>query len=236
MSTATKVSELLRIAQRGPLRARDLDDAGIPRAYLARLVERNELEHVGRGLYRLPDAPTTELHTLAEVSARVPHATICLLSALQAHQLTTELPHAVWIMVDTRARAPKIDTPAIEVVRAQGKAREYGRESWRIDGIDVQITTPAKTVADCFRYRRHVGLDVAIAALRDYLAKGRGRATRHERKKRGGSGVGRGGYGIGKTDGSGYGDPRTFSIDTLMEAASVDRVAKVLRPYLDALA
>src|SRR5438046_2224007 len=114
----TKTAQLLRLARQGPIRARDLDAAGIPRAYLARLCDRGELEHVGRGLYRRPDAPATELHGVAQISKRVPHATICLLSALQVHGLTTEAPHAVWIMIDTRARTPEIDTPAIEVVRA----------------------------------------------------------------------------------------------------------------------
>ena len=164
-----KIAQLLRLARQGPIRARDLDAAKIPRAYLARLCDRGELEHVGRGVYGLPDAPATEHHGIAQVSKRVPHATICLLSALQVHGLTTEAPHAVWIMIDTRARTPAIDTPAIEVVRAHGPAREHGVERRRIEGVHVHITTPAKTVADCFRYRRHVGLDVALAALRDYL-------------------------------------------------------------------
>lgn len=238
MPATTKTTQLVRLARRGPLRARDLDAAGIPRAYLTRLVERNELEHVGRGLYRLPDAPVTELHALAEVAKRVPRATICLLSALQVHGLTTEAPHAVWIMIDTRARVPKLDTPALEVVRAHGKAREYGRETRTVEGVGVHVTTPAKTVADCFRYRRHVGLDVALEALRDYLAKGRGRPTKQERRAtRKGAGFGYGrSVGAGNGDGSGYGDPWFFSVDALMEAAKAARVTTVLRPYLDALA
>jgi predicted transcriptional regulator of viral defense system len=177
-SSPSKTSQLLRLARRGPIRARDLDAASIPRAYLARLVNRGQLEQAARGLYRLPDANVTELHSLAQVAARVPHAIVCLLSALQLHRLTTEVPHAVWIMIDTRARTPKLDTPAIEVVRAQGPAREYGVETRQVEGVSVQITSPAKTVADCFRYRRHVGLDVALAALRDYLSdRRRGRSV-----------------------------------------------------------
>jgi predicted transcriptional regulator of viral defense system len=205
--TPTKTAQLLRLAQGGPVRARDLDAAAIPRAYLRRLTDRNLLEHVGRGLYRLPDAAVTELHALAEVAKRVPHATICLLSALQVHRLTTEVPHAVWIMIDSRARTPKLDTPAITVVRARGPAQRHGVMRRRVEGVDVAITTPAKTVADCFRYRRHVGLDVAIAALRAYLERAR-------RPKRG----------------------RDYTIDALVEAAKSDRVYTVLRPYLEALA
>lgn len=205
----TKTDQLLRLARRGPLRARDLDAAAIPRTYLKRLTERNLLEHVGRGLYRVPDANVTELHALAEVQKRVPQATVCLLSALQVHGLTTELPHAVWIMIDSHARAPKLDTPALEVVRAHGSARDHGVTRRTIDGVTVAITSPAKTVADCFRYRRHVGLDVALAALRAYLEKARAPSRRRS---------------------------ADYTIDALVEASRASRILSVVRPYLDALA
>jgi predicted transcriptional regulator of viral defense system len=206
--TSTKTARLLRLAKRGPMRARDLEDARIPRAYLTRLVNQGKLEHAGRGLYRLPDADVTELRSLAEVATRVPRAIICLLSALQVHALTTEVPHAVWVMIDSRARAPKLDTPAIEVVRAHGPARDHGVEKRRIEGVSVPITTPAKTVADCFRYRRHVGLDVALAALREYVARTRARNG---------------------------GAKRVHTLDALVAAADADQVYSVLRPYLEAL-
>lgn len=170
----TKTTKLLRLARKGPVRARDLDHAGIPRAYLKRLCDRGLLEQVGRGVYRLANAPVTELSSLAEVSKRVPHAAICLLSALQVHGMTTEAPHAVWVLIDRHARLPKLASPALEVVRASGAAREHGIETRVIDGVKVQLTSPAKTVADCFRFRRHVGLEVALAALRDYLRKRKG--------------------------------------------------------------
>ncbi|RME26118.1 MAG: transcriptional regulator [Deltaproteobacteria bacterium] len=165
----SKVDDLVRLAGNGPIRARDLDEAGIPRAYLKRLCDRGVLERVDRGLYRLAEAPVTELSSLAEAAKRVPHAVVCLLSALQVHGLTSESPHAVWVLIDRRARMPKLAYPKLEVVRASGPAREHGVETRVIDGVNVQITTPAKTVADCFRFRRHVGLEVALAALRDYL-------------------------------------------------------------------
>jgi predicted transcriptional regulator of viral defense system len=174
MPSTHKTDALLRLARKGPIRARDLDDAAIPRTYLARLCKRGILEQVDRGLYRLVDAPVTELHSLAEVAKRVPHAVICLLSALQVHELTTEAPHAVWIMIDTHARAPAIGYPRVELVRASGNARSHGVEKRTIEGVTVRLTTPAKTVADCFRYRKHVGLDVALTALREYLRKYRG--------------------------------------------------------------
>lgn len=172
--TADKTTTLLRLARKGPVRARDLDHAGIPRAYLKRLCDRGLLEQVDRGLYRLADAPMTELSSLAEVSKRVPSAVICLLSALQVHGMTTEAPHAVWVLIDRHARVPKVTSPTLEVVRASAAAREHGVEIRVIDGVKVQLTTSAKTVADCFRFRRHVGLEVGVAALKDYLRKRKG--------------------------------------------------------------
>jgi predicted transcriptional regulator of viral defense system len=171
---ATKVATLLGLARKGPIRARDLNEAGIPRTYLRRLSDGGVLEQVDRGLYRLADAAVTELSSLAEVTKRVPHAIICLLSALQVHGLTTEAPHAVWVLIDRHARTPKLAYPTLEVVRASGAARSHGVESRVIDGVKVQLTKPAKTVADCFRFRRHVGMEVALAALKDYLKKRKG--------------------------------------------------------------
>ncbi|HKY36519.1 MAG TPA: type IV toxin-antitoxin system AbiEi family antitoxin domain-containing protein [Polyangiaceae bacterium] len=170
----TKTSKLLKVAEQRPIRARDLDELGIPRTYLRRLSDRGLLEQVDRGLYRLADSPATEHHSVAQVAARVPSATVCLLTALQLHELTTEAPHAVWIMIDRKARPPALTYPKVEVVRASGNARSHGVEQRHVEGVKVKITTPAKTVADCFRYRRHVGLEVALAALRDYLRKHRG--------------------------------------------------------------
>jgi predicted transcriptional regulator of viral defense system len=170
----TKKSIVLRLAKRGPVRARDLAQAGIPRAYLKRMLDEGLIQQVDRGLYRLADSAPTELGSLAEVAKRVPHAIICLLSALQVHGLTSELPHAVWVLIDRHARVPKLAYPKLEIVRASGAARTLGVETRVIEGVKVQITGPAKTVADCFRYRRHVGLDVALAALRDYLQAHRG--------------------------------------------------------------
>ncbi|MCC6750549.1 MAG: type IV toxin-antitoxin system AbiEi family antitoxin domain-containing protein [Deltaproteobacteria bacterium] len=150
----TKTTTLLRLARNGPVRARDLDDAGIPRAYLKRLCDRGLLEQVDRGLYRLADAPVTELSSLSEVSKRVPHAVICLLSALQVDGLTSEAPHVVWVLIDRHARMPKVSSPTLEVIRASGGALGHGVERRLIDGVKVQLTSPAKTVADCFRFRR----------------------------------------------------------------------------------
>ena len=169
-----KTEALLRLARKGPIRARDLAAAEIPRAYLTRLRDAGVLEKVDRGLYRLAAGDVTELHSVAGVAKRVPHAVICLLTALQVHHLTTEVPPAVWIMIDTHARAPKLAYPRIELVHASGNAGAHGIETRTIEGVAVRITTPAKTVADCFRYRRRVGMEIALVALRDYLRKHRG--------------------------------------------------------------
>ncbi len=236
-SGTTKIEKLLRLAEKGPVRARDLHEAGIPRTYLRRLSDRGILERVDRGLYRLVDAPVTQDHTLAQVAKRIPHAIVCLLSALQFHELTTELPNSVWVMIDRHARMPKLSYPKLEVVRASGAARIHGVETRIIEGVSAKITTPAKTVADCFRFRRHVGQDVAIAALRDYLAKSRGKPTSSQRNaiiEGGGFGEGDG-TGYGTSRGDGYGDPTVYSIDALVDAARADRVYTVLRPYLEAL-
>lgn len=166
---STKTDRLVDLANRGPIRAGELAKLGIPRTYLRRLCDRGILERVDRGLYRLASGEVTELHSLAEVALRVPQGIICLLSALQVHEFTTEAPHAVWLMIDRHARNPKISYPKIEVVRASGDALEHGIESRVISGVNVRITTPAKTVADCFRYRRHVGIDTAMEAMRDYF-------------------------------------------------------------------
>ena len=171
MTQATNIKQLLRKARRGPVRARDLDALGIPRTYLKRMCDEGKLEQVARGLYRLAGASSGELGSLADVAARVPRGVVCLLSALQLHGLTTETPHAVWLMIQSSARMPALISPKLEVVRASGQAFTYGQASQMIDGVRVYVTNPAKTVADCFRYRRHVGLDVALAALRDYLRK-----------------------------------------------------------------
>lgn len=156
------------------MRARDVVAAGVPAVYLRRLCDRGLLERVDRGLYRLAVAATNEATSLAEVSVRVPHATVALLSALQHHGLTSELPHAIWLLIDRRARMPSIRQPRIEVARASGRALTHGVQSVDVDGLAIRMTSPAKTVADCFRFRRRLGLDVALEATREYLRVYRG--------------------------------------------------------------
>jgi predicted transcriptional regulator of viral defense system len=150
----------------GTFRARD---AGVSRVELGRLAEKGDLERVGRGLYAHRRAKITEHHTLVEAAVRVPHGVVCLLTALRFHKLTTQNPHEVWMAIDGTARKPKADWPPLRIVRFSGAALTFGVERHAIEGVDVQVSSREKTVADCFKFRNKVGLDVAIEALREYL-------------------------------------------------------------------
>jgi predicted transcriptional regulator of viral defense system len=170
MVSKTQTARLLDyIRDRGMVRPRDLEALGIPRTVLKRLVERGQLVRRSRGVYIAADHEPTRHTDVAEVCARAPNATVCLISALDFHELTTQIPHAVWIMIDRSGRRPKIERPPIHIVYASGQARTAGVETHKVEGVKVAVTNPAKTVADCFKYRDHVGQDVAIEALRDCL-------------------------------------------------------------------
>ena len=152
--------------ERGIARARDFDAAGVPRAYLGRLLDESLLVRTGRGLYQLADTEWSESHSLAEAARAVPHGVICLLSALRYHELTTQLPHQIWMLIGHKKWAPKNPPVSLRIIRATGKALMAGVDRHTIEQVDVPITNPAKTAADCFKYRSQVGLDVAIEALR----------------------------------------------------------------------
>lgn len=154
----------------GIARSRDFKAAGIPLVYLKRLVDAGDLVRLGRGLYQAPDrvGEHTE-HNLAEAVRLVPNGIISLISALRHHELTTQLPNAVWMTIPHKARTPKTKDLNLEIVRATGEALTAGIEQISIEGVSVPIYSVAKTVADCFKHRRHVGEDVAVEALRDAL-------------------------------------------------------------------
>lgn len=167
-----QVERVLELARReGPLRPRDLHVYGIAREYLIRMHKRGLLKRIARGMYVLPDANVTENHTLAEASKRVPQGIVSLLSALRLHGLTTQQPFEVWMAIGEKARRPRVDHPLIKFVRFSGPAMKMGVEEHRIEGVVVKVYNPAKTVADCFKYRNKIGLDVAIEALRDCRSK-----------------------------------------------------------------
>lgn len=161
-----KTLELVKEA--GVLRPRELARHGIPRTVLTRLTEQGRLRRIGRGLYELADAEPTEHLDLVEVCKRVAHGVVCLISALHFHELTTQMPHEVWLAVGVKSHKPRIDYPPVRVVRFSTPALTYGTEVHRIQGVEVRLTSPAKTVADCFKYRNKIGTDVAVEALRDY--------------------------------------------------------------------
>ena len=168
MPQPTNRERTLKLARRRQgVAASELGAAGIHRQVLSRLVEAGQLERIARGLYRLPEQPLTEHHGLAIASAAVPHGVICLLSALQFHGIGTQLPSDVWMAIDRRARRPALKYPPLRVVRYTGAALTEGAESHRIEGQTVRVYNVAKTVADCFKYRNKIGLDVTLEALRE---------------------------------------------------------------------
>ena len=170
-SHAERVLELVEKA--GVIRPRDLDELRIPREYLRRLHAAGVLERPGRGIYVAADAQPTENQSLAEATKRVPQGVVCLLSALQFHDLTTQAPFEVWMALGEKAWRPHVDYPPLRVVRFSKRTLTTGVEMHRIGGVDVPVFGPAKTVADCFKYRNKVGLDVALEALRDCWRKRR---------------------------------------------------------------
>lgn len=201
MPAASHIERLIRHVERhGFVRTRDLEALGVPRVALQRAVERGQVTRRARGVYVKPGHAVTRHTDIAAVAARTPKAVVCLVSALEYHGLTTQVPHAVWIMIHKSSHRPILDVPVVRVVRASGLALTAGVETQKIEGVSVHMTNPAKTVADCFRYRSTIGTDVAVEALRDCLRK------------------------------------RKASPADIFEMAKVDRVASVMRPYLDALA
>ncbi len=164
----SKIRKALEIARKaGVVRPKELAAQGIPTVYLRRLTRRGLLVQSGRGLYRVSTAELTAHHDLAEAAKRVPRGVVCLPSALRYHELTTQIPHEVWLALDGKARSPRPGWPPLRVVRMSGKALTAGIEEHRIEGVPVRVYSPAKTVADCFKYRNKIGLDVALEALRD---------------------------------------------------------------------
>jgi len=167
MPRAVEDQVMTLVRRAGVLGPRDLVQYNIPRQYLLRLERRGKLQKVGRGLYIASQAHLTEHHSLVEASKRVPRGIVSLLSALRFHGLTTQDPFEVWIAIDGKAWLPKVDNPRLRVVRFSGEALTAGIDDHVIERMRVRIYGPAKTVADCFKYRNKIGLDVALEALRD---------------------------------------------------------------------
>jgi predicted transcriptional regulator of viral defense system len=201
MATTTQAQRVLNLVrEKGIVRGTELDRLGIHRMHLKRLVDHGLVVQRSRGIYEAAVPRLSEHDSVIEVAVRVPKATLCLLTALRLHELTTQNPFEVWIMIDRKARKPAINYPPVRIVRASGSALAEGVETKALDGVDIHITTVAKTIADCFKYRNTVGIDVAIESLRD--------AWRQKKAV----------------------------MDDIVAAAKIDRVANVMRPYLESLA
>ena len=162
-------SALQSLGARAFFRSRDAADLGVYSRELRALVDDGSVERVARGLYRLADVEPTEHYTLAAVCARVPNAIVCLLSALSVHDLGTQLPWQEWIAIPHKARAPRLAELPVKVIRFSGASLLYGVGDTTFEGVPARITSPARSVVDCFRFRRLVGRDVALEALRDAL-------------------------------------------------------------------
>ena len=200
MLSETHTQRILDLAsQRGLLRASDLDAIGSPRVILTRMTAAGLLERIGRGLYRLPGTQVTEFESLALVATRVPQAVFCLLTALQFHGLTTQLPRQVWIAMPRGSHVPRIAYPPIKMVQFTGEAYTAGIEEVERDGVTLRVYGVAKTVADCFKHRNKIGLDVALEALKD--------AWRS----------------------------RKVTMAGLSHFAKINRVERVMQPYLEAV-
>ena len=153
------------LEKRGAMNRVELGVAGVHPQTLVRLMDEGILIRVTRGLYQLANADISASHDLAEVAKLVPKGVICLVSALQFHELTLQTPSRVWLAIGSKARTPKIEYPPVRIVRMGSNALSFGVETHSIDGVSVPVFDPAKTVVDCFRYRKHVGFDVALEGL-----------------------------------------------------------------------
>ena len=150
-------------------RPSQIDELGISYDQLQGLVSTGVVERVNRGLYRLANVEPTENETLAAVCARVPNAVVCLLSALSVHEIGTRLPHEVWIAIPHKARPPRLPQFRTRLIRFSGAAWTYGVSDTTFDGVPARITSPARTIVDCFRFEHLIGRETAIEALQDGL-------------------------------------------------------------------
>jgi predicted transcriptional regulator of viral defense system len=157
----------------GILRMADALQAGVLRRTLYAMRDAGRVEALARGLYRLTDAPPLSHPDLVTVAAKVPHGVVYLISALAFHEMTTQIPHAVWIAVPRNSEPPRLDYPPIRSVRLSPAPYEAGIETHPIDGVTVKVYSREKTLADCFKHRGEVGLDTVLEAVRMYKAQGR---------------------------------------------------------------
>jgi predicted transcriptional regulator of viral defense system len=170
----TQYQQVLDLAaSKGLIRPVDLASIGVHRVVLTRMLRSGQLSRVGRGSYSLPDRPVSAHTCLAQVCVRSPEALICLLSALRFHDLTTQAPFEVWVAIANKAHMPTMDYPPLSIVRFSDKSLAVGVKEYQIDGVTVRVSSIEKTIADCFKYRNKIGLDVALAALHEAYKAGK---------------------------------------------------------------
>ena len=197
---ASQRKKVLTIVRRcGLIRPRDLSAHGVAAWVIYDLLKEGSVKQVGRGLYALTDSSPTERHSYAQAMKRVPNGVICLLSALRFHELTVQNPHEVWIAISRTGWRPKPEGVELRVIRFSGQALSAGVEDHQVEGVAVRVTNVARTVADCFKYRNKIGIDVALEALHEGWRK------------------------------------RRLTMDELWRYAKLDRVTKIVMPYLETL-
>jgi len=167
ITDSTKQQVINIVRAQSVVRPKDLKKLGLPKDYLYLLEKEGIIERVGRGLYQWPGKDLGRYQSLAEVCKLAPKAVVALLSALNYHNITTQNPHEIWLAIDRKAWRPEISYPPIRFVTMSGKTLHSGVQEHSIDGALIKVFCPAKTVADCFKYRNKVGLDVALEALRE---------------------------------------------------------------------
>jgi predicted transcriptional regulator of viral defense system len=165
------------IRRMGIVRPADLEIFGITRARLYSLVQKGLVERRGRGIYVARNHALTAEHALAQAAKLVPSGVLCMLTALRFHGLTTQSPAEVWIALQEKARKPRLDYPRLRIVRFSGAALTEGIEAHSVEGVNIRVYSAAKTVADCFKFRNKIGIDIAVEALRDFSRMHRGGAT-----------------------------------------------------------
>jgi predicted transcriptional regulator of viral defense system len=172
-------SKIANLFTSEPLRrSKDFTAAGIPRVSLSRALGAGQVKRLARGIYCLADYQPNEGGDLALVARKVPEAIVCLLSALSYHEITTQLPSEIWIAIPHKAWTPRLEYPSLRIVRYSNDIVFQKTMEIIIEGVPVKMTTVEKTIADCFKFRSKIGLDVALEALR--MAKEKGKLDRDE--------------------------------------------------------
>jgi predicted transcriptional regulator of viral defense system len=171
----SRITKLLRCG--GAVRSRDLVASGLSRSKISRMVASDQLVRIASGLYAAPNYQSSEHGALATVAKRAPRVLFCLLTALRFHELTTQAPFEVWIAIGNKSHPPRLDYPPLRVTRFSAESLAAGVEAHEVDSTTIQVTSAAKTVADCFKFRNKLGLDVALEALREARRMGKASAA-----------------------------------------------------------